>query len=112
MRLLVLPADPEADSLDDRLWAWTENVRVLTVGGGKLGLGMQKVLTAHAAALTDRHGSLEPRRSYVAIQRSGVVEYGLGARGPREGKDNKRQPGACVSLYLFRSSRGLAPIFQ
>lgn len=90
VRILVLPADPEANILpvDDGLWAWMKNVQVMDVGGRNVRVGTQEIPTAHAAALVDSYGDGQPWTSYVAIHRSGAVEYGLGDRGAWERNDS------------------------
>jgi hypothetical protein len=88
-QLLLLPGDPEADAIqvDDEFWAWAKNFSVVNLEGGNVRLGTQHVPTAHAAAIVDAHGGRELWNSYVAIHRSGALEYGLGDRGAWERKD-------------------------
>lgn len=96
--LLLLPADPEGDivAIDDQLWAWMKNFQVVEVGGHNLRLGSQEVPTAHAAAIVESYGSREPWTSYVAVHRSGAMEYGLGDQGAWERKDNE---GSTVRVF-------------
>lgn len=88
-RIFVLPSDPESESirLDDDLWVWIKNFQVVNVEGRNLRLGTQEIPTAHATALVDSYGSREPWKSYVAVHRSGALEYGLGDRGAWERND-------------------------
>lgn len=89
VRLLLLPADPDADVIrvDDGLWAWIKHHQVVDIEGRDLRLGTHEVPTAQAAALVDSYGNGEAWHSYVAIHRSGALEYGLGDRGVWELKD-------------------------
>lgn len=94
VRLLVLPADPEADivAINDGLWAWMKNYQGVDLGGRNLRLGTLEMPKAHAAALVDSYGNYEAWNSYVAIHRSGAVECGLGNRGAWERTDNDDNP--------------------
>ncbi len=91
VQLLLLPADPEADIIpfDDGLWAWAKDFHVVNVDGRNVRLGAQDVPTAHAAAIVDNYGGPEAWTSYVAIHRSGALEYGMGNRGAWERKDRE-----------------------
>jgi hypothetical protein len=88
---LLLPADPEDDivDIDDELWVWMRNFQVVNVAGRNLRLGVQEIPTSHAAALVNSYGGTSQWTSYIAIYRSGAVEYGLGDRGAWEHKDNE-----------------------
>lgn len=89
VQLLLLPADPEAHvvSADDGLWAWLRNFQSVNVDGRVVRLGSQEVPTAYAAALVDSYGSREAWTSYVAVHRSGALEFGLGENGAWERAD-------------------------
>lgn len=89
VRLLMLPADPEAAvvSVDDDLWAWLRNFHKVNIDGRVVGLGSQEIPTAYAAALVDSYGSQEAWTSYVAVHRSGAIEFGLGDNGAWERTD-------------------------
>lgn len=102
VRLLLLPADPEREpvAIDDQLWAWVKNFSVVQVDGRNVRLGTQEIPTAHAACLVDSHGSRELWNSYLAIRRSGALEYGLGDRGAWERKD---QEGKLVRAFSLIS---------
>lgn len=83
VRLLILPSDPDAVAIDidDSLWAWLKNSEVFEASRRRIRLGTRQVPTAHAAALVESYGEREPWNSYVAVHRSGAIEYGLGDRG-------------------------------
>jgi hypothetical protein len=85
VQLLVLPADPEADvlHLDGALWAWLEAQKSVEIDGQTVRFGDRKCPTAHAAALTDGYES-QAWNSYLAVHRSGAIEFGLGDRGAWE----------------------------
>lgn len=102
VRLLLLPDDPEREpiAIDDELWAWVKNFSVVQVDGRNVRLGTQEIPTAQAAALVDSHGSREAWNSYLAIHRSGALEYGLGDRGAWERKD---QAGDLVRVFSLIS---------
>jgi hypothetical protein len=89
VQILLLPADPDSELLevDDVLWAWFENQKTVSIEGRPIRFGHQKIPTAHSAALVDSHGGHEPWTSYLAVHRSGAIEYGLGDRGGWECKN-------------------------
>jgi hypothetical protein len=91
VRLLLLPGDPEGSpiAIDDELWACVKDFSVVQLDGRNVRLGTQEIPTAHAAALVDSYGSREAWNSYVAIHRSGALEYGLGERGAWERQDRE-----------------------
>ncbi len=83
VRLLLLPPDPDADTVefDDQFWEWLDQHRYIHIGDGQIHLGHQIVPGAHAAALAVESGERGKWRSYTAIHRNGAIEVGLGDRG-------------------------------
>jgi hypothetical protein len=90
-RLLVLPLDPELAVVETDQWLWAsmKNFETIDVAGRRFHLGAQQVPTAHAVVLVNSYGTRQPWSSYVAIHRSGAIEYGLGDRGAWERNDKE-----------------------
>lgn len=100
VQILWLPTDPEANALqiDDALWTWIEAHRFLEVDGQRVDFGFDKCPTAHAVALVKRNNDPDLWNSYLAVNGSGVVEFGLGECG---GSDQQNAEGdQSRSFYL------------
>ena len=84
--LVLLPPDPEDEVLeiDSSLWAWLETQKTADIGGRLVHFGYQTHPTAHAAALIRRDSYREPWERYLALYRSGTIEFGLGGSGGTE----------------------------
>jgi hypothetical protein len=98
VQLLLLPSDPEAEALqiDDGFWAWLEAHKDVEIEGWAVRLGDRKYPTAQAAALTKDYGDREPWNSYLAVHRSGAIEFGLGDRG---GWERQNREGETVRVF-------------
>ena len=85
VQLIILPTDPEVECLhlDDALWAWLEAHKSVNIDGWAVQFGDQKCPTAHAAALANWNG-IRAWDSYLAVHRSGAIEFGFGDRGGQE----------------------------
>ena len=94
VQLLMLPADPEVSILDfdSAFWAWLDAQQDVVIEGRALRFGDQKCPTAHAAAMVGGYRSRESWNSYLAVHRSGAIEFGLGDRGgwERENREGER----------------------
>lgn len=97
VQILLLPKDPDAEplQLDSELWAWLETVRAVDLDGGVVRLGEHRQATAHAAVLVGSYPG-EPWRSYMAVHRSGAIEFALGALGAWE---RRTQEGERVRVF-------------
>jgi hypothetical protein len=90
VRFLVLPADPEATviSFDDDFWQWWGEERPNPFHGRPADWGNYRTPTAEAAV---RHDQLADDRwswdTYLALHRSGTLEFGLGGGGARHHRD-------------------------
>ena len=94
VQILLLASDPDADviDIDDSLWTWMGEQRVVDVLGRAVRFGDQQYPTAHAAALVNGYGANEPWNNYLALHRSGAVECGLGDRGGWERPNRESEP--------------------
>ena len=81
-RMFLLPEDPDTDSweFDEAFWAQLAEHKSVDLDDGTIHLGHEIIPTAHAAALTYRHGYHTEWLRYAAIHHSGMVEVGLGER--------------------------------
>lgn len=88
VQMLLLPADPEADVIEitDGFSTWLEGQRSLDLDGVTVQLPQSARRTAHALALADAYGD-DTWNSYLAVHRSGALEFGLGTAGGWEGRD-------------------------
>ena len=98
-QLLLLPADPELDviAFDPALSAWLEKRRSLPLDTGEVTIGLNIRRTAHAIALVDGYAG-DTWASYLAVHRSGTMEYGLGERGGWIGADRQGTPTRVFAL--------------
>ena len=82
-RLLLLPSDPDTECVefDDKLWEWLQTHKSMALGDGEIQLGDRTAPTAHAAALITVGGWPEVWQSYIAVHRSGAIDFELGSRG-------------------------------
>ena len=107
VRLLLLPTDPDAQSLeiDDELWEWLQERKTMPLGDGDIHLGDKTVPTAHAAAIIRDGGENPAWRSYTAVHRNRAVEAGLGDRGAWTSTTGR---GGSVSVFSLIPAVALA----
>jgi hypothetical protein len=81
VQLVLLPTDPEANvvSVNDSFASWLDAQRDTALDGTTFKLPSTLRRTAHAVALVDTYG--EQWASYLAVHRSGAIEFGAGERG-------------------------------
>jgi hypothetical protein len=89
-QLLLLPCDPEATNLvlDDALANWLQARQSTPLDRITVTLPANLRRTAHALTLADTYD--QTWDSYLALHRSGAIEYGLGNRGGWDGADRER----------------------
>ena len=82
VRLMLLPSDPEEEVLefDDAFTTWFESKRTIDLGDFVVSLPGTLRRTGHALALVNLFGD-EVWGKYLAVYRSGALEYGLGEDG-------------------------------
>jgi hypothetical protein len=97
-QIVLLPADPEADAipLDETLAASLQTRRSIALDRITVALPGNPLPTAHALALADSYS--ETWNSYLAIDRSGGIHFGLGDRGGWEGQDRGGKPVRLINL--------------
>jgi hypothetical protein len=88
VQMLLLPGDPEAEAIriTEAFSSWLEAQRSLDLDGLVVQLPSSTRRTAHAIALADQYGD-DSWSSYLAVHRSGALEFGLGSAGGWEGRD-------------------------
>lgn len=93
-RIFLLPEDPDTDSweFDEAFWAQLEEHKNVDLDNGKINLGHEIIPTAHAAALTQRHGNDEAWLRYAAVHLNGTFEIGLGERHHHQARDGSEAP--------------------
>ena len=93
-RMFLLPEDPDTDSweFDEAFWAQFEEHKNVDLDNGKINLGNEIIPTAHAAALTQRHGHDAAWLRYAAVHLNGTVEIGLGERHRHQARDGSEGP--------------------
>jgi hypothetical protein len=97
-QVLLLPADPETDAvtIDETLATWLQAQQSITLDQIIVSIPGNPRRTAHAIALADSYN--ETWNSYLAIHRSGAIEFGLGDRGGWDGHDRAGTPIRLISL--------------
>lgn len=97
-QIVLLPADPEAAAitLDDGLAASLQARQSMVLDRITVALPGTPRRTAHALALADSYN--ETWNSYLAIDRSGGIEFGLGDRGGWDGRNRSGSPLRLISL--------------
>jgi len=80
VRLLVLPADPHADSvrLDGETLSWLKQQRDSPYGGGAVEWGHRSRATSTALVLYDQYRDDKGWDRYLALHRHGGVDFGFG----------------------------------
>lgn len=99
VQMLLLPADPEADVVEitDGFSSWLEAQRSLDLDGVTVQLPQSARRTAHAIALADAYGN-DTWNTYLAVHRSGALEFGLGTAGGWEGRDRSGNDVRIIAL--------------
>jgi hypothetical protein len=97
-QIVLLPADPEADAItiDEMLATSLQARQSIVLDRITVALPGNPRRTAHALALADSYN--EAWNSYLAIHRSGTIEFGLGDRGGWDGQDRSGNPVRLISL--------------
>jgi hypothetical protein len=97
-QILLLPADPEADAItiDETLATSLQTRQSVALDRIIVALPGNPRRTAHALALADSYN--EAWNSYLAIHRSGAIEFGLGDRGGWDGQDRSGNPVRLITL--------------
>jgi hypothetical protein len=97
-QILLLPADPEshAITLDETLATSLQTRQSIALDRITVALPGNPRRTAHALALADSYN--ETWNSYLAIHRSGAIEFGVGDRGGWDGQDRSGNPVRLISL--------------
>lgn len=98
VHLLLMPGDPERErlSMDERMPIWLKDRGAIEVLGSVVQLPADLQYWAHGLALVD---GLDQRwSSYLAVHRSGALEWGLGGRGGWSGADRTGEPQGVVAL--------------
>lgn len=80
VRLLVLPADPQADvvPLDGETLSWLKQQRDSPYGGGAVEWGHRSRATSTALVLYDQYRDDKGWERYQALHRHGGIEFGAG----------------------------------
>lgn len=88
VQVVLLPQDPEVDviTVDDTFSAWLEAHHRVDFGEFTIELPPSSRRTAHAVALVDSYED-QIWESYIAVYRSGALEFGLGVHGGWDGHD-------------------------
>ena len=83
VRLLVLPADPQADvvPLDGETLSWLKQQRDSPYGGGAVEWGHRSRATSTALVLYDQYRDHKGWERYQALHRHGGIEFGAGQLG-------------------------------
>lgn len=97
-QLLLLPADPEANPIDfdETFTEWFRTRAVIQLDHTGVRLPSNVRRTAHSLVLADTHDSAWS--SYLAVHRSGAVEFGLGDIGGWQGRDHGGDPARVLAL--------------
>ncbi|MDO8731448.1 MAG: hypothetical protein Q7L55_02595 [Actinomycetota bacterium] len=90
VQVLLMPADPEADAfpIGETTHQWISEIDAINLDAMRFKLPGEAHRSAHALVLSHRYND-DRWSSYVAVHRSGAVEWGLGADGgwTRETRD-------------------------
>jgi hypothetical protein len=80
MRMLFLPADPEADrlSLDGETLGWLKEARPTPYGGRPVVWGSRNTASSSALLIFDWHRDGEDWTTFLAVHRHGGMEVGIG----------------------------------
>jgi hypothetical protein len=97
-QILLLPTDPEADAItiDEVLATFLQSRQSIVLDRITVALPANARRTAHAVVIADSY--TESWTSYLAIHRSGAVEFGLGDVGGWEGSDRNGNAVRLVTL--------------
>lgn len=100
VQLILLPVDPEGDTvtIDDSFAEWLTEQRTVDLNGTTFTLPQTQRRTAHAIALVDSYGNGHPWETYLAVHRSGAIEFGLGRSGGWDQQDRNGNPVRGIAL--------------
>ena len=99
VQILLLPADPVADAfpINTTTAQWLSDMNSIQLAGVQLKLPDEARRTAHALVLARQYNN-DSWNSYLAIHRSGAIDWGLGRDGGWTRNDREGAPARQVFL--------------